>query len=213
VLLVLEDIDPVCCDAPGVCYFEIPFSFDCGGTYYWRIRATGTEEGERVHSRWSPSMRFTVAAGSTIESMHVAPLVVSPEPGAYGIGRTPGFSWTGFPPTTKYELLLSTDTTCASPLHRAEVDGSAYVYPGLLEWGRTYFWRVRAVTPAPSEWTTASFIVTPKPQPEQAPGVSPLSALPAAVASGETPPWVWLVIGSLGLLIALVIFAAAFRRR
>jgi len=213
VLLKLEDIDPVCCDAPGVCYFEIPFSFDCGGTYYWRVRASGTDEGERVHSRWSPSMRFVVAAGSTIESMHVAPRIVSPEPGAYGVARTPGFSWTGFPPTTRYEFMLSTDTTFASPLHRAEVAGSAYVYPGLLEWGRTYSWRVRALTPAPSEWSTASFIVVPEPQPEQVPDVSPLSMLPTGLPSGETPQWVWLVIGSLVLLIALVVFAAAYRRR
>lgn len=213
VLLRVEDIDPVCCDAPGICYFEIPFSFDCGGTYYWRVRATGTEENERVHSRWSPPMRFTVAAGSTIESMHVAPLIVTPEPGAYGIGRTPGFSWTGFPPTTKYELELATDEVFVSPVGRAEVDGSAWVYPGLLEWGRTYAWRVRALTPAPSEWATASFIVMPQPQPAPAPEVSPLSMLPSGVPSGATPPWVWLVIGSLVLMIVLIIFAATFRRR
>ena len=145
--------------------------------------------------------------------MHVAPMVVSPEPGAFGIGRTPGFSWTGFPPTTMYEFLLSTDTTFAAPLHRAEVAGSAYVYPGLLEWGRTYSWRVRALTPAPSEWATASFVVAPEPRPEQSPGVSTLSMIPTGMATDHTPLWIWLVIGSLALLIALVVFAAAYRRR
>ena len=213
VLMKMEDIDPVCCDAPGICYFEIPFNFRCGDTYYWRVRATGTTEGERVHSRWSPPMRFTVAAGTTLESMHVAPLIVSPEPGAYGVSRTPAFSWIGFPPTTKYEFMLTTGADFISPMVREEIDDNAFAYSGLLEWGRTYSWRVRALTPAPSEWATGSFIVIPQPQPEPAPEVSPLSMLPSAVPSGETPPWVWLVIGSLALLNALIIFAANYRRR
>jgi len=145
--------------------------------------------------------------------MHVAPLIVSPEPGAYGVSRTPAFSWIGFPPTTKYEFMLTTGADFISPMVREEIDDNAFAYPGLLEWGRTYSWRVRALTPAPSEWATGSFIVIPQPQPEPAPEVSPLSMLPSAVPSGETPPWVWLVIGSLALLNALIIFAANYRRR
>ncbi|MFW6056702.1 MAG: hypothetical protein ACOC9B_05285, partial [Chloroflexota bacterium] len=212
VLLEVPDIEPECCDAPGICYFEIPFSFGCGETYYWRVRATGTTEGETVHTRWSPSMRFLVAAGSTVERMHVAPLQDAPEPGAKGVTRTPGFSWTGFPSTTEYEFLLSETDSFEDPLVRERLARTAYVYPDELEWGETYFWRVRALKPHPSEWLTASFTVIPEPQPDQEPDPSPLQDLPAAAEPQDAPAWVWLVIGSLALLTCLVIVAAAMKR-
>ncbi len=211
VLLKLPDIDPVCCDAPGVCQFEIPYSFDCGTTYYWRVRATSTDEGEAVHSRWSPSMHFLVAAGSTVEGMHVAPIVEWPEPGATGIPRTPGFSWVGFPSTTSYEFLLSEDNAFDSPIVREKLQRTAYVYPGELQWGKTYFWRVRALEPHPSEWSTASFTVIQEPVHEEM--VAQTVDLAQGVPRAATPVWVWVVIGSLALLIFLVIVAAVVKRR
>ncbi|MFW6103382.1 MAG: hypothetical protein ACOC7M_03670, partial [Chloroflexota bacterium] len=167
---------------------------------------------ETVHTRWSPSMRFLVAAGSTVERMHVAPLQDAPEPGATGVTRTPGFSWTGFPSTTEYEFLLSETDSFEDPLVRERLARTAYVYPGELEWGETYFWRVRALEPHPSEWLTASFTVMPQPQPDQEPDPSPLQDLPAAAEPQDAPAWVWLVIGSLALLTCLVIVAAAMKR-
>ncbi len=212
VLLKVEQIDPVCCDAPGVCYFEIPFSFDCGGTYYWRVRATGTTEGEGVHTRWSPSMRFIVAAGATVEKMHVAPLPDAPEPGAQGVSRTPGFSWNGFPPTTEYEFLLAEDDEFNLVVERQELDRTAYVYPGELDWGRTYFWRVRALKPAPSEWTVASFTVIGETQALSL-GPPPVLDLAPGAPSSATPQWVWLVIGLFGVLNVLIIFWIVSKRR
>ena len=213
VLLEVDGIDPICCDSPGLCTFETLFCFDCGETYYWRVRATSTTEGEAVHSRWSPSMRFLVAAGSTVEGMHIAPVARFPEHGAAGISRMPGFSWTGFPSTTLYEFVLSETDSFDNPLVRERLSRTAYVYPGELEWGETYFWQVRALEPHPSEWLTASFTVIPEPRPSQEPAPSPLQDLPAAVEAQEAPVWVWLVIGSLGLLICLIIVAAVAKRR
>jgi hypothetical protein len=213
VLLKVDGIDPLCCDSPGLCTFEIPYCFDCGETYYWRVRATSTDEGEAVHSRWSPSMRFVVAEGSTVEGMHIAPAVKWPEPGGMGVPRVPGFSWTGFPHTTKYEFLLAEDNTFAAPIAREELSQTAYVYPGELNWGETYFWRVRSLEPHPSEWLTSSFTVMTEPVPAQEIGPSPLEDLPSAMPRQEAPVWVWLVIGSLGLLVSLVIVAAAMKRR
>jgi len=213
VLMKLPDIDPVCCDAPGVCYFEIPFNFDCGGTYYWRVRATGTTEGEEVHTRWSPPMWFSVGAGTTVETMHVAPVPVAPEPGAQGLSPTPGLSWMGFPPTTLYELYLSDDEDFANVIVREEVVGSAWVYPGELPWGETYFWKVRALEPVTSEWLVASFTVIDEPVPAREMGPSPLQELPLGIAPQQTPLWVWVIIGSLILLIVLMILAAGIRRQ
>ncbi len=213
VLLKMEDIVPVCCDAPGICYFEIPMSFDCNSTFYWRVRATGTTEGERVHTRWSPAMHFLVAAGSRCESMHVWPLIVAPEPGASGVNRTPGFSWTGFASTTLYEFELATDNSFTTLVARADLDRTAYVYPGTLEWGETYFWRVRAVRPHPSEWAVASFTVITRPVPQVVPQTSGLEGLAAAVSAGAAPLWIWLVIGALLLLVLAVLAYIVIDRR
>ncbi|MCK5586075.1 hypothetical protein KAJ02_08385, partial [Candidatus Bipolaricaulota bacterium] len=212
-LLQIGGIDPVCCDAPGVCYFEIPYNFGCGETYYWRVRATGTTEGEEVHTRWSPSMHFIVGQGTTAHSMHIAPQIGAPEPGAQGIPRTTGFTWTGFPPTTEYEFILAEDGAFESVVIREELDRTAYVYPGELEWGKTYFWRVRALEPAPSEWTTASFSVIAVPQETPAPAPSPLAGLSSGLTTETTSVWVWLVIGLLLLLIVLVIVWIVMGRR
>ncbi|NLE95734.1 MAG: hypothetical protein GX600_08655 [Dehalococcoidia bacterium] len=213
VLLKLEDVEPWCCDTPGVCYFEIPMSFDCGSTYYWRIRATGTTENERVHSRWSPPMHFLVAAGSTVESMHVAPILVTPGAGALGVNRTPGFSWTGFPSTTVYEFQLTQDNTFRSLLDRVDLDRTAYVYPGNLEPGATYFWRVRALTPHPSEWTTSSFTVLPQVAPQVVPEATILDARTASPWSEATPLWIWVLIAALALLVICILTYILVDRR
>lgn len=211
VLLRLEDIEPWCCDSPGICYFEIPLSFDCNSTFYWRVRATGTTEGERVHSRWSPPMHFLVGAGSRVESMHITPILVTPEAGATGVNRTPGFSWTGFTATTRYEFHLATDNAFRSLVVREDLDRSAYVYPGTLEWGRTYFWRVRAVEPYPSEWLVASFTVLPQPVPQPVQQASVLNL--AGMETSGTPLWVWVVIGALLLLVVCVLTYIVLEQR
>ena len=205
VLLQVEDYLPECCDSPGICTIEIPMTFDCGKTYYWQIRATGTTEGEKVHSRWSPPMHFLVRPGSTIESMHVEPLLVAPEAGASGVHRTPGFTWTGFPSTTVYEFQLAVDSSFATMLARNDLERTAYVYPGELEWGRTYHWRVRALQPYPSGWSEASFTVLPQPLPPTVPESSIVDGFSSEVGAGTTPFWVWVVVGILLLLIVCVI--------
>ncbi|MBN1152795.1 MAG: hypothetical protein JXA58_06240, partial [Dehalococcoidia bacterium] len=211
VILQLEDIEPWCCDTPGICYFEIPMSFDCNSTFYWRVRATGTTEGERVHTRWSPAMHFLVAAGSRVESMHVAPTDVTPEAGASGVNRTPGFSWTGFTRTTRYEFQLASDDAFRTLLAREDLDRTAYVYPGMLDWGGTYFWRVRAVEPYPSEWWSASFTVLPQPTPEVVQQASVLDL--AGFKTSTTPLWIWVMIGALLLLVVSVLAYIVIERR
>ncbi len=214
VLHKIEDIHPDCCRSPGVCYFEIPFDFDCGTTYYWRVRATSTTEEERIRTRWSPPMHFLVAVGSTVEWMHIAPIIKAPESGAYGVNRTPGFSWTGFPSTTVYEFELSEDEAFRIVLARERFEETAYVYPGTLDWGGTYFWRVRAIQPHPSQWSVASFIVSPQPEPEEVPDSNGLERLASVIPAAETPLWTWLIIGLLSLFIAgLIVYIIIEQRR
>ncbi len=209
-----EDIRPVCCDSPGICDFELDFDFNCGTTYYWRVRATSTTEQERVRSRWSPPMFFLVAVGSTVDGMHVAPILRAPEPGAWDVPRNPEFSWTGFQSTTVYEFELATDELFRNVLAREQLDGTAFVYPGTLEWGETYFWRARALRPHPSQWSEASFSVMDKPQPlEQLHLPEPPSLVIPPEQPAATPLWVWLVISTLAFLILCVVVYVVIDRR
>jgi hypothetical protein len=90
-------------------------------------------------------------------------------------------------------------------LSRENVGQSAYVYPGTLEWGATYFWRVRALSPYPSEWSAASFTVAAQPVPQVVPQASALGVGVSALSVDGTPLWVWLVIAVLLLLLVCVI--------
>ncbi len=213
VVLQWDDFQPDCCDAPGICRDDLPFNFDCGSTYYWQVRATGTTEGEAVHSRWSAPMHFLVGAGSTVEHMHVAPILEAPEAGASGVGRTPGFSWTGFPSTALYEFQLARDNQFSFLLAREDLNRTAYVYPGALDWGGTYFWRVRALKPNPSEWSLGTFTVIPQPVPQVVPPPSGLQLLASTLPGEGTPAWVWFIMAILVILIILILIYISSKRQ
>ena len=202
VLLEVEEIVPPDCCNPAWCPPEDSFRFACGKTYYWRVRSSRSVEGERVHSRWSPPMNFTVRACSSVEEMHNAPILEVPQSGSRNTPRSPGFSWIGFSDTTKYEFILAEDANLTQVIIRRELPTTAYQYTDKLDWGKTYFWRVRALEPAPSEPATATFTVMSQPTVSPAPSVE-----------SETPFWVWLAIGILALLIVVIVVFSLTTRR
>ena len=202
VIARIEDLSPDDCCNPSWCTDEDPLRFVCGETYYWKVRSASTIEDETVHSRWSPAMKFIIEAGTTREGMHTAPLLRVPENGGVEISRSPAFSWVGFPGTEKYEFILAENSGLTQVVVSEKLSQPAYMYEGQLGWGKTYFWRVRALEPAPSDATTGTFTVMVEPQPEAA----PIPAFPEVVPPAQqTPSWVWIVIGVLGLLAALVV--------
>lgn len=197
VLHRVEDIAPPDCCNPSWCPPKDSFRFVCGKTYYWRVRSSKSIEGERVHSRWSPPMQFTVKICSSVGERHGAPILEVPQSGSRNTPRSPSFSWIGFSDTTKYEFILAEDADLTRVIVREEVLTPAYRYTDKLDWGKTYFWQVRAVEPAPSEPATATFTV-----------VSESAAPPAPPAPPVTPFWVWLVIGILALLtVGIIVFS------
>jgi len=190
-----------CCN-PSWCPRDDAFHFTCGKTYYWKVRSCTSLEGEEIHSRWSPPMHFTVKECSATAEVHVAPIIQSPRSGSKDVPQTPTFSWIGFPETTKYEFILAEDPDMKGIVARAEVPTTAYRYINGLEWGKTYFWQVRALQPVPSEPATATFTVMPKPA-----AATPPTTVPT------TPIWLWFLIGILALLnIAIIIFCFITRR-
>jgi hypothetical protein len=147
-------------------------------------------------------MHFTVKTCSSAVEMHVAPILLAPQNGDNEAPRSPGFSWVGFPDTTKYEFILAEDATFNHRIIKEEVSTSAYKYSGELKWGTTYFWQVRAIEPVPSEPAVGVFTVRSEP-------VTPAAMPPEATV---TPLWIWLVIGILSLLIIVVIVLCVVKR-
>ncbi|MCJ7654420.1 MAG: hypothetical protein MUO97_03820, partial [Dehalococcoidia bacterium] len=74
---------------------------------------------------------------------------------------------------------------------------------GQLEYGQSYFWRVMALEPVPSDWSaTFSF------QAEAAPLTPPTQL----ALQSEPPLWAWVII-AIGLALLIVIIVLIFRAR
>jgi len=188
------DIIPPAPCAPAWCPSSGSVEFICGETYFWKVRSCVSTEGERIRSRWSPTMKFTVKECSASEGVvYLAPLLLVPENGARNIGRSPTFSWKGFPPTTKYEFILATDNALSQVVVNEKVSNTTYQYKGYLNWGTTYYWQVRAIDPVLSESSIGTFTVMPAPSP--------------AAPTPPTPSWIWITIGLLASLdVAIIAF-------
>jgi len=199
-----ENITPANLGSPAWCSPASSFRFVCGKIYYWKVRGCATTEGESIHSRWSPPMHFTVKTCSSIEGMHIAPILKVPPSGSRAVSRSPSFSWLGFPHATKYEFILAKDADLTQVVIKEEVPISAYIYSAKLDWDTTYFWRVKAIEPVPSEPSVISaFTVMPEPQPVT-PAIAPVTL--------ATPFWIWLIIGILALLDIVIIVFCLVRR-
>jgi len=203
VIIKVENVTPDDIRDPAWCLSLSSFRLGCGQTYYWKVRSCKTTEGERVHSRWSPPMNFTVKTCSAIEEMHIAPILKVPESGSRGVSRSPAFSWLGFPHTTKYEFILAKDAGLTEIVVKEKMPTSAYICSGKLDWGATYFWQVKAIEPVPSEPSVIGvFTVMPEP-------TAPVIIMPV---TPSTPLWIWLVIGILALLVIVIIVLCLVRR-
>jgi len=203
VIIKAENITPDDIHDPAWCLTLNSFHLGCGDTYYWKVRSCATTEGEKIRSRWSPPMNFTVKVCSAVEVMHLAPILVAPENGGQGVSRSPGFSWLGFPHTTKYEFILAKDAELTEIVVKEKVPTSAYICSSELDWGTTYFWRVKAVEPVPSE-PSGIGVFTVMPQPTM-----PTIVVPVAPSA---PLWIWLVIGMLTLLVIVIIVLCLVKR-
>ncbi len=200
-----KNIIPDDLHSPTWCPFPNSPRFVCGEIYYWKVRSCTTTEGEAIHSRWSPPMCFTVRTCSSINNMHTAPILKVPKNGSNDMSQSPGFSWIGFPETTKYEFILAKDAVLMQIVVKEKVPTSAYHYSGELDWGATYFWQVKALEPVPSEPATGVFTIMSEPQPA-------IPTTPVTPPAPATPFWIWVVIGILAFLTIVVIVLCLVRR-
>jgi hypothetical protein len=180
-------------------------SLEAGHTYYWRARVRQAATGQWIRSPWSEVKSFTVKSGLPTNTTSHGLQSLYPNNTRTGFPvKSASFSWTPLKDTTKYRFVLAKDAAMNQIVKETDVTTTAFEYNGTLDYSSSYFWRVMAVEPAPSDWSaTFSF------QTEAAP---PPPAPPAQPA--PTPLWVWVVIAMGAILIvATLVLIFKVRRR
>lgn len=152
-------------------------NFECGHTYYWRVKVRSCVTGQIVRSPWSEIRSFTIKAGLPVRADYYGLKLLSPDNGCIGWPVKPAsFSWAPFKDTTKYKFVLAKDAALTDVIAEAETTTTAYEYDGTLDYSANYFWRVMCVEPAPSDWSaTFSFVTEPVPPPSATAAKAPTS--------------------------------------
>jgi hypothetical protein len=178
-------------------------NLEAGHTYYWRARVRQAATGQRMLSPWSDVESFTVKSGFTAGTTSYDIQPIQPNNGCSSCpAKFPSFSWSPLYDTTKYRFELAGDPSMTEIIKDAVVTTTAYEYDGQLEYSQTYFWRVMALEPTPSDWSAIFSFRT-----EAAP-----PAVATSPAAEPTPVWVWPVI-VIGLILLCVIIVLIFRLR
>lgn len=177
-------------------------NLEAGHTYYWRARARQAATGQQMLSPWSEVTSFTVKSGFPTGSTSYGIQPLQPSNGCNSCpAKSVSFSWTPLSNITKYRFVLASDADMTEVVKEAVVTTTAYEYDGELEYSQVYFWRVMALEPTPSDWSsvfifrteTAPLSQATKPEPE------------------PTPLWVWPVI-SFGIIVLIVLIVILFNK-
>jgi hypothetical protein len=208
-------------DAPMTpAYWMDANEFSCEFTYYYRVRAADAETCQEIHSWWSETLSFTVAPSVMAAEINL----VSPVPGAMGVGKTGvGFSWNLLASADAFDWVLSKNSNLSSPVEsKTALTNTAYACTKTLDYGTTYYWQVTAYKNGSAISTSAvgTFITA-----AQGSFCCPLDGLcfetqaalqahnaEAHGGAGTTPFWVWVVI-AIGAVLVIVVIVLIFRTR
>lgn len=180
-------------------------NLEAGHTYYWRARVREAATGQHMLSPWSEVQSFTIKSGTRASTVSYGIQPIYPNNGLNACPVKPvSFNWSPLNDTTKYRFVLAKDAAMTEVMTDAVVTTTAYNYEGQLEYSQAYFWRVMALEPSPSDWSTTFNFQT--------------VAAPSPAAESVPPPtipmWVWFFI-AIGLILIIVVIVLIFimRRR
>jgi len=187
-----------------------------GTDYYIRVRVA---LGSPLLSCWSATVNFQTGMGPSAWNPFVVTGLVAPAPGAKDVDPIqPLFQWNPSDDAASYEFQLA-DNAAFAAADTKIVKSPAYEWPGDLEYGKTYYWRVRSIKAngATSEWAMGIFTTAQEAVPEQpAVVVAPPQPAPPPqyIPTTYIPEYIlWTVVGIGGILvIALVILIMKTRR-
>ncbi|MEW6143054.1 MAG: hypothetical protein AB1597_07905 [Chloroflexota bacterium] len=195
-----------------------------GRDYYVRLRVVNEFDNERVKSPWSEPVKFTVMTGVPVTTSQTGSVTTAPTQNALNVSSRPGFTWTSVPGAMKYEVQLAQDASFSRMASGtpAVVSTTAWQPSDDLSPDTVYFWRVRAILPAPGEWSqTAVFTTAPAPAPVQTAVNTPTPQPPATVTVQSPPapdeavptPIVYGIIGVLAVMLGGLIVLVVRTRR
>lgn len=169
-----------------------------GTTYYWKVRVFFDSP---EWSKWSELWTFKTSINATE--------FCSPVCGEEDISLTPNFSWLAVPGATGYEIEVATDELFSTIIAEGTPTINAWDGVPELEYGTTYYWRVRAVKDGvTSVWTNCLFSTMDEP-------IVPTTTTTTLEVTQEeiTPMWIWVIIGiGAALVIAVIVLIVTTRR-
>jgi hypothetical protein len=199
--------------------------FSPGTSYYWKVRVAGNGP---VYSPWSEVREVTIEPGVAL-----VPEILSPENGETGASMTPSFSWDPVAGASDYNFVLANNAGMKAPIVDVVVKGTtAYSMITPLNYGVTYFWKVRPIAPVEGGWSAiANFSVMEEPTEPPPPVVvqelpPPVINIPPAppaqqivIPPAPPPPaqivpayiWAIIIIGAI-LVIAVIVLIVRTRR-
>ena len=182
-----------------------------GHDYFVRIRARDQTPNDAIRSNWSSVHRFTVQGGEVVEVPYLAPQPLAPTCGSTGNPRSPGFTWSPYAKSTRYEFQLAADPAFTSILAEGKVSTTGFAYEGTLDYEGTYFWRVRAIEPTTSGWSPVCAFTVEKKEVAPPPPVEIVQPPPPEPV--VTAPVIWAIIGIGAILVIAVIVLIVRTRR
>jgi len=194
---------------PGPTFVVVVNSLVAGRDYYARVRARDEMPGDAIRSQWSSVEKFSVTAGERVEVSYLGVQPLGPVPGATDVPLSPGFTWSPYASSTKYEFQLATDAGFSAILAEAKLATTGYKYEDKLSYGTTYFWRARGIEPTVTDWSPVSSFTTEKapPAPPAPPPAPPTPAAPVV-----TPAIIWAII-AIGAILVIAVIVLILRTR
>ena len=210
--VIVEWVDEEITGNPPSFYVD-EVGIQCGNTYTWHVRMANTD-CECVHSPWSETWSFTIAVGA-----YDAIQLLAPDKGATGVSiSNVGFSWTSVVQADSYQFVLSPNANLTGALASQSQGDTAFNYMGDLDYGKVYYWQVKAFKGDVLLTTSSTGVFTTmeEPVPPQDPVVVneyPPSEITIPPAETITPTWIYAVIGIGAALIVVVIVLIVRTRR
>ncbi|HLE57651.1 MAG TPA: T9SS type A sorting domain-containing protein, partial [Rhodothermia bacterium] len=122
-----------------------------GAILYWRVRATNSV-GDGPDSA---VRNFTTAIGGPTQVV-----LVSPADGSDDIGATPTLVWQAVGGAANYRVQVSKVANFSSSIVHDTIIAGTQFQIGPLEFGQTYFWRVRASNAGSENWSAVADFAT-----------------------------------------------------
>jgi hypothetical protein len=182
--------------------------FECGHTYWWRVRVAGSAYESYVDSPYSDYGSFTIKAGLPANSPFLNSTLFVPPNGASEIPiKDISFSWSSLNETTEYIFQLAGDADITRILVDEKVSKSAYANTDDLEYSTIYYWRYMASKPVPSNWSPVFIFIT-----ESYPIASTLPATTPLPLVTPIPIWVWVLMGTSTILAIVILIFITTKR-